>query len=264
MSSTGMKPSDKYYLEFSTQKALYKWVENNQPYSRAPKKSIMKQFSDGVLCAEFLKKLMPRGSVELNFYHPASAMQPKIRNWKMLNNKVFIKLGFQLPDDLIDGLVKAKDGYLAYVLHKVRKVIFETEAPTEEFVKDEGGKNSGPPTKLYAEHGFPDQIENAEVKAKSAEKIKPSGEGKQLSTVPLTSIASNKADTNLKPEAMLGPVTLKDAQIKNKILLHETEYFENLLKFMKQEIAEKVMDGKKLKAELEELTKAEIKIFGYC
>jgi len=242
---------------------MYEWLEEYQPYSRLPKKSIPQEFSDGVLCAEFLNKILAPGSVLLNFYHPASATGTKTQNWEMLNKKVFgPKLGFQLSADIIDGLVKSKDGYLAYVLYKIRQVTAEPEAATEEFPDEEP---SSPPTATFTELGIPDQIDNAEsIDTTSLGTLNSSARGNELMALSPTSIASNEEETESDSQAEPEPNTYEDANAKYKSLVHENNYTVDLLKLKKERVAELEKGYQILRAYMEQLSELEIQLFGYC
>jgi len=70
---------------------LYTWVDEI-PLSR-PKRSIARDFSDGVLVAEIIAHYFPK-YVELHNYSSASSVTQKLYNWNTLNQKVFRKLHF--------------------------------------------------------------------------------------------------------------------------------------------------------------------------
>lgn len=64
---------------------LYTWVDTI-PLSR-PKRSIARDFADGVLVAEIVAHYFPR-AVELHNYSAASSITQKMYNWNTLNQKV--------------------------------------------------------------------------------------------------------------------------------------------------------------------------------
>lgn len=64
---------------------LYSWVDQ-VPLSRK-KKSITRDFSDGILVAEIVKHFIPR-LVELHNYASANSTNQKLNNWQTLNRKV--------------------------------------------------------------------------------------------------------------------------------------------------------------------------------
>jgi len=67
---------------------LYTWVDTI-PLSR-PKRSIARDFADGVLVAEIVAYYFPR-AVELHNYSAASSITQKMYNWNTLNQKVLRK-----------------------------------------------------------------------------------------------------------------------------------------------------------------------------
>lgn len=96
---------------------LYNWVDSI-PLSR-PKKSIARDFSDGVLVAEIIQYKFPT-LVELHNYSPASATDKKLLNWAVLNRKVLSKLNFSLSDEVIREVIAAKPGVIEKVLLMLR------------------------------------------------------------------------------------------------------------------------------------------------
>ena len=108
---------------------VYQWVDEI-PLSR-PKRSIARDFADGVLVAEIVCHYFPK-MIELHNYSNANGYAQKIYNWcvrhregvrepkapavaqravspplcgrSTLNQKVFKKLGFQLQKEEMDGL----------------------------------------------------------------------------------------------------------------------------------------------------------------
>ena len=85
--------------------AVYAWVDEI-PLSR-PKKNIASDFSDGVLCAEIVKHYVPK-MVELHNYSSANGVKQKLYNWQTLNQKIFRKLNFQVPDEELNGIVNRR------------------------------------------------------------------------------------------------------------------------------------------------------------
>lgn len=94
--------------------ATYAWIDEI-PLSRQ-KKSIARDFSDGVLVAEVVHHFLPK-LVELHNYSPASSSPQKMENWRTLNRKVFSKLGLSIPEDLLQGVIASKPGAIEYILH---------------------------------------------------------------------------------------------------------------------------------------------------
>lgn len=76
--------SDSELNEGDIQK-LYSWIDMI-PMSRK-KKSIARDFSDGLLVAEIIKHFIPR-LVELHNYTSANSTNQKLSNWGTLNRKV--------------------------------------------------------------------------------------------------------------------------------------------------------------------------------
>ncbi|XP_065843937.1 sperm flagellar protein 1-like isoform X2 [Oscarella lobularis] len=99
---------------------LYTWIDEI-PLSR-PKKNISRDFSDGVLAAEVVKHFLPR-LVDLHNYTPANAKEQKKRNWQTLNRKVFCKLNFNVPDEVVNGVSSCNPGVIEFVLNNLRTKI---------------------------------------------------------------------------------------------------------------------------------------------
>jgi len=72
---------------------VYQWVDDI-PLSRA-KKSIARDFADGVLTAEIVAHYFPK-LVEVHNYPSANSFAQKMYNWNTLSEKVFKKMGFTL------------------------------------------------------------------------------------------------------------------------------------------------------------------------
>lgn len=110
---------------------LYIWVDKI-PLSRI-KKNISRDFSDGVLMAEVIKYFFPR-LVDVHNFQTCNSVESKIKNWELLNWKVFKKMNFELSDDVIENLAIAKPGTIEKVLLLLRTKI-------ERIVIDETGKS---------------------------------------------------------------------------------------------------------------------------
>jgi len=63
---------------------IYTWVDK-VPLSR-PKRSIARDFSDGVLFAEVIHHYHPR-LVDLHNFSPANSLQAKMYNWRTLGSE---------------------------------------------------------------------------------------------------------------------------------------------------------------------------------
>ncbi|KAM4706562.1 sperm flagellar protein 1 [Discoglossus pictus] len=103
---------------------LYTWVDKI-PLSR-PKRNITRDFSDGVLAAELVKYHFPK-LVEMHNYVPANSSQQKLSNWTTLNKKVFSKLSFCVPDDVIRKIIQCSPGVVELVLNSLRQKIEEKQ-----------------------------------------------------------------------------------------------------------------------------------------
>ncbi|XP_028657274.1 sperm flagellar protein 1-like [Erpetoichthys calabaricus] len=121
---------------------LYTWVDRI-PLSR-PKKSIVRDFSDGVLAAEIVNFFFPK-IVELHNYVPASSTQQKLSNWGTLNRKVFCRLNFSIPEDVLRKVTQCSPGAVEIVLHTLKQKI-------EEKQKQNPSKSSAQDTKHNTVH----------------------------------------------------------------------------------------------------------------
>eukprot|EP00976_Prorocentrum_cordatum_P078106 1182964-Prorocentrum_minimum.AAC.3 len=86
---------------------LYTWVDEI-PLSR-PKRSIARDFSDGVLVAEIIAHYFPK-YVELHNYSSASSVTQKLYNWNTLNQKVFRKLNFSANKGDVEAISNCVPG----------------------------------------------------------------------------------------------------------------------------------------------------------
>ncbi|EFN53489.1 hypothetical protein CHLNCDRAFT_49012 [Chlorella variabilis] len=93
--------------------ALYEWVDS-VPLSR-PKKSITRDFADGVLMAELVHYFFPK-LVEVHNYSPAHNSVQKMYNWTTLNQKVFRRMGFALAREHCEAVANAEAGAVERVL----------------------------------------------------------------------------------------------------------------------------------------------------
>ncbi|XP_060689202.1 sperm flagellar protein 1-like [Hemiscyllium ocellatum] len=101
---------------------LYAWVDTIH-LSRA-KRNISRDFSDGVLIAEVVKFHFPK-LVEMHNYTPANSTQQKLNNWAHLNRKVFSRLNFYIPDDVVRKVAQCSPGVVELVLNTLRLKIEE-------------------------------------------------------------------------------------------------------------------------------------------
>ncbi|XP_006629185.1 sperm flagellar protein 1 [Lepisosteus oculatus] len=111
-------------LDEDSLQELYAWVDR-APLSR-PKRNITRDFSDGVLTAEIVKFHFPK-LVEMHNYVPASSTQQKVNNWSHLNRKVFNRLNFSVPEELVRKVAQCTPGMVELVLHSLRQKIEEKQ-----------------------------------------------------------------------------------------------------------------------------------------
>jgi len=125
-------------LDDDSIKSLLKWIDT-VPLSRE-KKSLARDFSDGVLAAEIIRFYFPR-MVELHNYQNASSRQQKLTNWNTLNRKVLSKFGFVIPQDVLENIVKAELKDVQLFLFGLRRVIEDKLKGRS--VADEGTQSGG-------------------------------------------------------------------------------------------------------------------------
>eukprot|EP00062_Callorhinchus_milii_P001675 gi/632937030/ref/XP_007897058.1/ PREDICTED: sperm flagellar protein 1-like isoform X1 [Callorhinchus milii] len=101
---------------------VYSWIDQI-PLSRA-KRNIARDFSDGVMAAEVVKHFLPK-VVEMHNYIPANSSEQKLTNWVTLNRKVFSKLQFRVPEEVVKKLVKSSSGIIEPVLYTLKQRIEE-------------------------------------------------------------------------------------------------------------------------------------------
>jgi len=99
---------------------LYAWIDQI-PLSR-PKRRIERDFSDGVMVAELVKYYFPNW-VELHNYAATNSTQQKMINWGLLNRKVFIKFGLNVPESVMRGICLGKQGLVEMFLYNLRTKI---------------------------------------------------------------------------------------------------------------------------------------------
>ncbi|KAG5266228.1 hypothetical protein AALO_G00228600 [Alosa alosa] len=107
-------------LDEETLQELYAWIDKI-PLSR-PKRNITRDFSDGVMAAEVVKHFFPK-LVELHNYTPANSTQQKLSNWSTLNRKVFPKLSFHVPEEVVRRIAMSVSGFIEPVLCALRERI---------------------------------------------------------------------------------------------------------------------------------------------
>lgn len=109
--------------------ALYMWVDEI-PLSR-PKRNIARDFADGVCIAEVVKHFFPK-LVELHNYTAASSITQKVDNWRTLNNRVFRRLHFEVPEEEIRDITAAVPGAIERFLRALQAKIVQIQQKQEE------------------------------------------------------------------------------------------------------------------------------------
>lgn len=127
-------------LDDETLQRVYAWIDEI-PLSR-PKKSIARDFSDGILAAEVVAFYFPK-FVQMHNYSAANSVKQKQYNWSTLNRKlhfgsgaqtflmahlvcvanagkVFKKLHISLSKQEIDDLVQCQSGAIEHLLVKLQ------------------------------------------------------------------------------------------------------------------------------------------------
>lgn len=99
---------------------LFAWIDEI-PLSR-PKKTITRDFSDGVMVAEVVHHFIPR-IVEIHNYTPANSTIQKQSNWGTLNRKVLSKLNYNVPESVVRGITNNKLGVVEVFLWKLKQKI---------------------------------------------------------------------------------------------------------------------------------------------
>ena len=87
------------------------------PLSR-PKKSINRDFSDGVLMAEVIAHFNPK-IVSVHNYPPSNAVSKKIINWNTLYMKVLKKIGIHLTKNEIEELANSVPNAIERLLYQI-------------------------------------------------------------------------------------------------------------------------------------------------
>lgn len=94
---------------------IYEWVDS-LPLSR-PKKNIARDFSDGVLFAEAIKRYYPQ-YVELHNYPSSHSTKHKKQNWDTLNRKVLKRIGLSLSGKEIESIINCEPFAIESILSK--------------------------------------------------------------------------------------------------------------------------------------------------
>jgi hypothetical protein len=101
---------------------IYNWIDEI-PLSR-PKRSISRDFADGLLAAEVCHYFFP-GKVDLHNYSAANSLDQKRYNWNTINVKVLKKLGYMVHPSDIERTVKAEPGAVERVLAQMMTFLQE-------------------------------------------------------------------------------------------------------------------------------------------
>lgn len=125
---------------------LYAWVDEIS--LTRPKRNISRDFSDGVLVAEVVHNFIPR-IVELHNYTPANSTNQKLSNWGTLNRKVFSKINYNIPENVVRSVCNCKAGVIEVILwqlkHKIEQYIGKRKSTGEKISPDGyfGGQEVG-------------------------------------------------------------------------------------------------------------------------
>ncbi|KAI5733069.1 hypothetical protein M8J76_007342 [Diaphorina citri] len=97
---------------------LYDWIDRMDFVKN--QKNVHRDFSDGVLMAELLKKLWPK-MVDLHNYSPANSFTNKLANWTTLNSKVLKKMKLGQSQKTLEDLARAEPDVLEQLLGKIKQ-----------------------------------------------------------------------------------------------------------------------------------------------
>ncbi|KYN29678.1 PREDICTED: sperm flagellar protein 1-like [Trachymyrmex cornetzi] len=108
---------------------IYDWIDQIK-FSR-PKRNIARDFSDGVLMAELLKRYYPK-HVDVHNYVAGNSIAKKTDNWSTLNRKVLSKIDIRLGKEAINQLASSQPGVIEKVLTDLRvKILKDSERDRE-------------------------------------------------------------------------------------------------------------------------------------
>lgn len=97
-------------------KIIHSWLEKFElPHYH---KNFHRNFSDGVLLAQILKRLFPK-MVDMHNYPHKNSTALKMENWTTLNRKVLQKLGFGQTNDALYQLAKGMPGAIEQILLQI-------------------------------------------------------------------------------------------------------------------------------------------------
>ena len=140
---------------------IYGWVDLFT-LSR-PKKNIARDFSDGLLIAEIIKKNYNK-LVELHNYPATTSQNQKRVNWATLNRKVFNRMKFQIYKNDIDDIINQKpyaiEKFLVILQVKIDKYSLHYRDDTTVHLDQLTGYTSNS-NKNYSQMGGHSQINNS-------------------------------------------------------------------------------------------------------
>ncbi|XP_025075542.1 sperm flagellar protein 1-like isoform X2 [Pogonomyrmex barbatus] len=117
---------------------IYDWIDQIK-FSR-PKRNIARDFSDGVLMAELLKRYYPK-HVDVHNYVAGNSIAKKADNWSTLNRKVLSKIDMRLGKETINQLASSQPGVIEKVLSDLRaKILKDSNADKESLYGQEDNK----------------------------------------------------------------------------------------------------------------------------
>jgi len=120
---------------------VYQWVDDI-PLSRA-KKSIARDFADGVLTAEIVAHYFPK-LVEVHNYPSANSFAQKMYNWNTLSEKVFKKMGFTLLQEEKEAISNCAPQAVERLLKKLQMNMAKYSA-RKDSARKSGGEDDYPP-----------------------------------------------------------------------------------------------------------------------
>ncbi|EZA58656.1 hypothetical protein DMN91_008631 [Ooceraea biroi] len=136
---------------------IYEWID--QIKLSRPKRNIARDFSDGVLMAELLKRYYPK-HVDVHNYVAGNSITKKVDNWCTLNRKVLSKIDMKLGKEVINQLANSQPGVIEKVLADLRAKIMKDSIADRDslYSSHEGGKGETVKSMLSL-----DEVENKTV-----------------------------------------------------------------------------------------------------
>ncbi|XP_039271984.1 sperm flagellar protein 1-like isoform X2 [Styela clava] len=190
---------------------LYSWIDVI-PLSRK-KKSVARDFSDGILVAEVVRHFIPR-LVEMHNYTSANSTNQKLNNWQTLNRKVLSKLNFTIPASVMQEISECKPRVMEVFLFGLWQKI-------EEYIIKTGSKIGGYQERPY----YNARSSGPDVDSRTGESMVP--EYIVKNPVPLSQLNLDMLDTETrlileeKEQALLASMeTVQILQVKISRLEH--------------------------------------------